>query len=60
MPEKTASSEKNNSGSLLSNEIKLITGRDEVEEQEYLFTSSKPLSTSKTKLVNHLTQPLSR
>jgi hypothetical protein len=36
--------------SILSSEIKLTTSSDEGEEQDYLFTSSKPFSSSKTKL----------
>jgi hypothetical protein len=47
-PEKTASSKKRNAESILSTEINLTTSTDEGEE--YLFTSSKPFSSSKTKL----------
>jgi hypothetical protein len=47
-PEKTASSKKRNAESILSTEINLTTSSDEGEE--YLFTSSKPFSYSKTKL----------
>jgi hypothetical protein len=36
--------------SILSTEINLNTSSDEGEQQEYLFTSSKPFSSSKTKL----------
>jgi hypothetical protein len=53
-PEKTASSKKRTrkAESILSTEIKLTTGSDEHEgeQQDYYFTSSKPFSTSKTKL----------
>jgi hypothetical protein len=49
-PEKTASSKKRKAESILSTEINLTTSRDEGEQQEYLFTSSKPFSFSKTKL----------
>jgi hypothetical protein len=51
-PEKTASSKKRTSKaeSIFSTEIKLTTSSDEGEKQEYLFTSSKPFSSSKTKL----------
>jgi hypothetical protein len=49
-PEKTASSKKRKVESTLSTEINVTTRSDEVEKQEYLFTSSKPFSTSKTKL----------
>jgi hypothetical protein len=44
-PEKTASSKKRKAESILSTEFNLTTSSDECEE--YLFTSSKPLSTSK-------------
>jgi hypothetical protein len=47
-PEKTASSKKRKAESILSTEINLTTSSDEGEE--YLFTSSKPFSSSKTKL----------
>jgi hypothetical protein len=47
-PEKTASSKKRKAESILSTEINLTTGSDEGEE--YLFTSSKPFRSSKTKL----------
>jgi hypothetical protein len=53
-PEKTASSKKRKTESILSTEINLTTSSDEGEE--YLFTSSKPFSSSKIKLENHLTQ----
>jgi hypothetical protein len=36
--------------SILSIEIDLTTSSDEGENREYLFTSSKPFSSSKTKL----------
>jgi hypothetical protein len=36
--------------SILSTEINLTTISDEGEQLEYLFTFSKPFSTSKTKL----------
>jgi hypothetical protein len=51
-PEKTASSRKRKAESILSTEINLTTSSDEGEgkKQEYLFTSSKPFSSSKTKL----------
>jgi hypothetical protein len=39
-----------NISSFLSTEINLTTSSDEDEQQEYLFTSSKLFSTSKTKL----------
>jgi hypothetical protein len=55
-PEKTVSSKKRKAESILSTEINLTTSSDEGEKQEYLFTSSKPFSSSKTKLANHLTQ----
>jgi hypothetical protein len=47
-PEKTASSKKRKAESVLSTEISLTTSSDEGEE--YLFTSSKPFSTTITKL----------
>jgi hypothetical protein len=46
--EKTASSKKRKAESILSTEINLTTSSDEGEE--YLFTSSKPFGSSKTKL----------
>jgi hypothetical protein len=49
-PEKTASSKKRKAESIISTEINLTTSSDEGEEQEYLFTSSKPFSSSKNKL----------
>jgi hypothetical protein len=51
-PEKTASSKKRTrkAESILSTEINVTTSIDEGEQQEYLFTSSKPFSSSKTKL----------
>jgi hypothetical protein len=58
-PEKTASSKKRKAESILSTEINLTTNSNEGENKEYLFTSCKPFSSSKTKLENHLTQPLS-
>jgi hypothetical protein len=48
-PEKTASSKKRMDESILSTEINLTTSSDEGEE--YLFTSNKSFSSSKTKLV---------
>jgi hypothetical protein len=48
-PEKTASSKKRMDESILSNEINLTTSSDESEE--YIFTSNKSFSSSKTKLV---------
>jgi hypothetical protein len=47
-PEKTASSKKRKVESILSTDINLTTSSDEGEE--YLFTSSKPFRSSKTKL----------
>jgi hypothetical protein len=49
-PEKTASSKKRKAESTHSTEINLTTSSEEDEQQEYLFTSSKPVSASKTKL----------
>jgi hypothetical protein len=49
-PEKTASSKKRKAESILSTEIDLTTSSDEGENKEYLFTSSKPFNSSKTKL----------
>jgi hypothetical protein len=49
-PEKTASNKKRKAESILSTEIKLTTSSDEGENQQYLFTSSKPFRSSKTKL----------
>jgi hypothetical protein len=49
-PEKTASSKKRKAESILSTEINSTTSCDEGEKQEYLFTSSKPFRSSKTKL----------
>jgi hypothetical protein len=50
--EKTASSKKRTrkAESILSTEINLITSSDEDTSEEYLFTSSKPFRSSKTKL----------
>jgi hypothetical protein len=50
--EKTESSKKRKAESILSIEINLTTssGEHEGEQQEYLFTSSKPFRSSKTKL----------
>jgi hypothetical protein len=39
-----------NPSSILSTEIKLTTSSDEGDLQEYFLTSSKPFSSSKTKL----------
>jgi hypothetical protein len=47
MPEETASSKKKKTESILSTEINLTTSSDEDENKEYLFTSSKPFSSSK-------------
>jgi hypothetical protein len=47
-PEKTASSKKRKGKSILSTEINCS---DEGEDTMYLFTSSKPFSSSKTNLV---------
>jgi hypothetical protein len=49
-PEKTASSKKRMAEYILCNEINLTTSSDEGEQREYLFASSKPFSSSKTKL----------
>jgi hypothetical protein len=49
-PENTASSKKRKAESLLSTEVNLTTSSDEDTSEEYLFTSSKPFSSSKTKL----------
>jgi hypothetical protein len=54
-PEKTVSSKKRESRKsesllFLSTEINLTTSSDEDTSEEYLFTSSKPFSTSKTNL----------
>jgi hypothetical protein len=49
-PEKAASTKKRNKESILSTEINLTTSSDEDENKEYLFTSSKPFSSSKTKI----------
>jgi hypothetical protein len=49
-PEKTASSKKRKAESILCTEINLTTSSDEDTSEEYLFTSSKPFSSSKTKL----------
>jgi ribosomal protein S15P/S13E len=51
-PEKTESSKKRKAESILflSNEINSTNSSDEGENQEYLFTSSKPFRSSKTKL----------
>jgi hypothetical protein len=56
-PGKTTSSKKRKAESILSTEINLTTSSDEGEQEEYLFTSSKPFSSSKTKLAksSHLT-----
>jgi hypothetical protein len=48
--EKTASSKKWKAESILSIEINITTSSDEGEGQEYLFTSSKPFSSSKAKI----------
>jgi hypothetical protein len=48
-PEKTASSKKRKAESILSTEINLTTSSDEYTSEEYLFTSSKPFRSSKTK-----------
>jgi hypothetical protein len=49
-PEKTANSKKRKAESLLFNENNLTASSDEGENKKYLFTSSKPFSSSKTKL----------
>jgi hypothetical protein len=49
-PEKTASIKKRKAESILSTDINLTTSSDKGEQQEYLFTSSKPFRSSKTKL----------
>jgi hypothetical protein len=49
-PEKTTNSKKKKAESILYTEINLTTSSDEGEKQEYLFTSSKPFRSSKTKL----------
>jgi hypothetical protein len=46
-PEKTASSKKRKAEFILSTEINLTTSSDEGENQEYLFTSSKPFRSRK-------------
>jgi hypothetical protein len=56
-PEKTASSKKRKAESILFTEINLTTNSDEGEQQEYLFTSSKPFSSSK--IISSKQQPLS-
>jgi hypothetical protein len=48
--EKNASSKKRKAESIFSTEINLTTSSDEGEKKEYLFTSSKPFRSSKTKL----------
>jgi hypothetical protein len=57
-PEKNASSKKSKDESILSTEVNLTTSNDEGEE--YLFTLSKPFSSSETKLAksSHLTTEL--
>jgi hypothetical protein len=56
-PETTASSKKRKAEFILSTEINLTNRNDEGDHQKYLFTSSKPFSSSKTKLAksSHLT-----
>jgi hypothetical protein len=49
-PEKTASSKKRKAESILSTEINLTNSSDEGENKDYLFTSTKPFRSSKTKL----------
>jgi hypothetical protein len=49
-PEKTASSKKRKAESILSTEINLTTSSDEGEQQDYLFATYKPFSSSKTKI----------
>jgi hypothetical protein len=49
-PKKTASSKKRKAESILFSVIILITRSDEGDNKENLFTSSKPFSSSKTKL----------
>jgi hypothetical protein len=48
-PEKTATSKKSKAESIFSNKINLTINSDEGEHQDYLLTSSKPFSSSKTK-----------
>jgi hypothetical protein len=48
--EKTASCKKRKAESILSTEINLTSSSDEGENKKYLFTSSKPFRSSKTKL----------
>jgi hypothetical protein len=50
--EKTATSKKRTrkAESILSTETNLTTSSDEGENKEYLFTSSKPFRSSKTKV----------
>jgi ribosomal protein S15P/S13E len=47
-PEKTSFSKKRKAKSIISTEIDLTTSSD--EDKDYLFTSSKPFRSSKTKL----------
>jgi hypothetical protein len=54
-PEKTASRKKSKAESILSVEISLTISSD--EDEEYLFTSSKPFSSSK--IISSNNQPLS-
>jgi hypothetical protein len=49
-PEKTASSKKRKAEAILSTEVNLTTNSDEGDDAKYLFTSSKPFISSKTKL----------
>jgi hypothetical protein len=49
-PEKIVSRKKRKTESILCTEINLTTISDEGEQQEYLFTSSKPFRSSKTTL----------
>jgi hypothetical protein len=49
-PEKTASSKKRKAESILYTEMNVTTSSDEDEQQDYLYTSFTPFSSSKTKL----------
>jgi hypothetical protein len=58
-PEKTASSKKRKAESILSTEINVITRNEVGKKTQYLFTSSKPFSSSKIKLAKS-TQPTTK
>jgi hypothetical protein len=49
-PENTTSSKKRKAELLLSTKIHVTTSSDEGEQQEHIFTSSEPLTSSMTKL----------